>query len=65
MSSKDIPPKGARVFRLTNAVLVVLFGAAAAWLFATSRAPIVAWILAVAAAFALVDAVVGWRKSSE
>jgi hypothetical protein len=60
-----IPKKSARLFRITHGAFAVVFGGTAAWLFATSRAPVLAWIFAIAAAFALVDAVVGWRRSRD
>jgi hypothetical protein len=65
MTSRGIPRKSNRLFRITSALFGIVFGGAAMWLFATSRAPVVAWILAGAAAFAIVDAVIGWRRSRE
>jgi hypothetical protein len=65
MATSGIPKKSARLFRITHAVFAIIFGGVAAWLFATSRAPVVAWIFAIAAAFALVDAVIGWRRSRD
>jgi hypothetical protein len=62
MATDGIPKKSARLFRVTHAVFAVGFGAVGVWLFATSRAPIVAWIFTVAAAFALIDVIIGWRK---
>jgi zinc transporter ZupT len=65
MSTRGIPKKSARLFRITHGVFGILFGAVAAWLFATSRAPVVAWIFAVAAGFALLDTIIGWRPSRD
>ena len=65
MSTRGIPKKNARLFRIIHAVFAFLFGGVAAWLFATSRATVVAWIFAVAAGFALIDAIVGWRPSRD
>jgi hypothetical protein len=65
MSTRGIPKKSARLFRITHGVFGVLFGGIAAWLFATSRSPVVAWIFAVAAFIALTDAIVGWRPSRD
>lgn len=64
MSTHGIPKKSARLFRITHVVFAVLFSGVATWLFATSRSSGIAWIFAVAAAFALIDAIVGWQKSS-
>jgi hypothetical protein len=65
MSTRGISKKNARLFRVTHAVFVALFGGVAAWLFATSQTPVLAWILSVAAFMALVDVVVGWRQSRD
>jgi hypothetical protein len=65
MSTRSIPKKSARLFRITHAAFAVLFGGVAVWLFATSRSSVVAWIFAVAAAFALVNTIVGWRSSRD
>ena len=65
MSIQTIPKKRARLFLITHAAFAVLFGAVAAWLFATSRSSVVAWIFAVVAAFALVKAIVGWWGSRD
>jgi hypothetical protein len=65
MSTRGIQKKSARLFRITQAVFALLFVGVATWLFAMSRAPVVAWIFAVAAGFALIDAIVGWRPSRD
>jgi hypothetical protein len=65
MSTRGIPKKSARLFRITHATFAVLFGGVAAWLFAASQSFVVAWIFAVVAAFALVNAIVGWRSSRD
>jgi hypothetical protein len=65
MSQRGTPRKNANLFRITQAVFAVLFGGIAIWLLTASQYPVVAWIFAVAAAFALVDAIVGWRPGSK
>jgi succinate dehydrogenase hydrophobic anchor subunit len=65
MSTRGIPKKSARLFRITHGVFGVLFGGIAAWLFATSRSPVVACIFAVAALIALIHAIIGWQPSRE
>jgi hypothetical protein len=60
-----IPKKSARQFRIIHACFALIFGGVAVWLFATSRPRFVAWVFAIAAAFATFDAIVGWRKSRD
>jgi hypothetical protein len=65
MSTRGIPKKNARLFRITHGAIGLVFGGIAAWLLATSRLPVVAGIFAVAAFVALTDALVGWRSGRE
>jgi len=65
MGRRGIPKKNARLFRLVHGVFALLLGGVAALLFAKSSAPVVAWIFAVAAGFALIDAIIGWRPSRD
>jgi hypothetical protein len=65
MSTPRIPTKNARLFRITHAAFAVVLGGVAAWLFATSRSTVVAWIFAVVAAFALIKAIVSWWSSRD
>jgi hypothetical protein len=65
MSTPTIPTKSARLFRITHAAFAVVFAGVAAWLFATSRSTVVAWIFAVIAAFALIKAIFGGRSSRD
>ena len=65
MRKRGIPAKSARMFRIVHAIFAVVFGGVATWLFATSRSPVVAWIFVVAAVFALVDAIIGWRTGRD
>ncbi|MCU0784684.1 MAG: hypothetical protein MUF81_11705 [Verrucomicrobia bacterium] len=65
INQQPAPKMSAERFRVTQVVFTITFSGAATWLFATSCMPVVAWILAVGAAFSLFDAIAGQRKSSD
>jgi len=65
MARDPIPHKSRQLFRRVNVLCAIFFGGLAAWMFSRGHDWILATLFAGAALFALIDAIVGWRKSKD
>ena len=65
MARDPIPRENQRLFRITQAFIALFFGGLAAWMFNRGYDTIMASLFAGASLFALIDAVLGWRKNRD
>ncbi len=63
MTTRGIPKKSARLFRIVHGFYGLLFTGVALWIFSTSDRWVLASIFAVAGVIGIINAIVGWQPT--